>query len=118
MACVVFLLIAVYAASEATLYCSIADDSGSSSMNGPQQVSTLEYCVVDNCTIMRIDNGQKLDIVYILLKVLLWSTQLMARPPQLLLRIIMSYLVFCLIPWPTNSIHCNNDWSSSNYDSK
>ena len=64
MACVVFLLIAVYAASKATLHCSIADDSGSGSMNGPQQVSTLEYCVVDICIIMRIDTGQKLDIVY------------------------------------------------------
>ena len=64
MACAAFFLIAVFAASEATLQCSLADDSGSGSMDSPQQVSTLEYCVVDNCTIMRIDNGQKLDIVY------------------------------------------------------
>ena len=64
MACVAFFLNAVFAASEATFHCSLANDSGSGSMDGPQQVSTLEYCVVDNCTIMRIDTGQKLDIVY------------------------------------------------------
>ena len=64
MACVAFLLIAVFVASEATLHCSLYDDSGSGSMDSPQQVSTLEYCVIDNCTIMRIDTGQKLDIIY------------------------------------------------------
>ena len=29
-----------------------------------QQVSTLQYCLVDDCTIMIIDTGEKLDIVY------------------------------------------------------
>ena len=29
-----------------------------------QQVTTLQYCLVDNCTIMMIDTGEKLDIVY------------------------------------------------------
>ena len=28
------------------------------------QVTTLQYCVIDNCTIMRIDSGQQLEIVY------------------------------------------------------
>ena len=52
-------------ASEATLlYCSPSDDTSSSSMDDLQQVTTLQYCVVDNCTIMRIDTGQKLDVVY------------------------------------------------------
>ena len=30
----------------------------------PQQVTTLQYCLVDNCTIMMIDTGEELDIVY------------------------------------------------------
>ena len=29
-----------------------------------QQVTTLQYCLVDNCTIMMIDTGEELDIVY------------------------------------------------------
>ena len=29
-----------------------------------KQNSTLQYCLIDNCTIMRIDTGQQLDIVY------------------------------------------------------
>jgi len=29
-----------------------------------QQVTTLQYCLVDNCTIKMIDTGEKLDIVY------------------------------------------------------
>ena len=65
MACVVFLLVTILTASEATLlYCSPSDDTSSSSMDDLQQVTTLQYCVVDNCTIMRIDTGQKLDVVY------------------------------------------------------
>ncbi|XP_065920561.1 uncharacterized protein [Dysidea avara] len=32
--------------------------------DGLQQVTTLQYCLVDNCTIMMIDTGEKLDIVY------------------------------------------------------
>ena len=29
-----------------------------------QQITTLQYCLVDNCTIMMIDTGEELDIVY------------------------------------------------------
>ena len=29
-----------------------------------QQVTTLQYCLVDNCTIMMIDTGEELDIMY------------------------------------------------------
>ena len=29
-----------------------------------QQVTTIQYCFIDNCTIMRIDTGEELDIVY------------------------------------------------------
>ena len=28
------------------------------------QVTTLQYGLVDNCTIMRVDNGEILDIIY------------------------------------------------------
>ena len=65
MTCVAFLLIAVFATSKASLlHCSSTDDSGSSSMDDFQQVTMLQYCVLDNCTIIRIDTGEKLDIVY------------------------------------------------------
>ena len=65
MACVVFLLVVIFTTSEATLlYCSPSDYIGSGSMDDLQQVTTLQYCVVDNCTIMRIDTGQELDVVY------------------------------------------------------
>ena len=29
-----------------------------------QQVTTLQYCLVNNCTTMRVDNGEILDITY------------------------------------------------------
>ena len=29
-----------------------------------QQVTTLQYCLLDNCTIMMIETGKELDIVY------------------------------------------------------
>ena len=28
------------------------------------QVTTTQYCFIDDCTISRIDTGQKLDIIY------------------------------------------------------
>ena len=65
MVCIMFLLVVIFTASEATLlYCSPSDHIGSGSMDDLQQVTTLQYCVVDNCTIMRIDTGQQLDVVY------------------------------------------------------
>ena len=54
-------------ASEATpLYCSDVQSpaSGNGHNTDLSQVTTLQYCIVDNCTIMRIDTGQQLDIVY------------------------------------------------------
>ena len=38
--------------------------SSASGMADPQQLTTLQYCLIDNCTIIRIDTGQQLDIVY------------------------------------------------------
>ena len=65
MACIVFLLIVIFVHSEATsLQCSPSDTDGSGDTDDLQQVSELQYCIVDNCTIMRIDNGEKLDIIY------------------------------------------------------
>ena len=32
-------------------------------MADPQQLTTLQYCLIDNCTIIRIDTEQQLDIV-------------------------------------------------------
>ena len=63
------LLIAILTvASGATpLYCSDVQSpaaSGSGHNTDLSQVTTLQYCIIDNCTIMRIDTGQQLDIVY------------------------------------------------------
>ena len=47
--------------------CSPDQPSTSSSATGIddlQQVTTLQYCLVDDCTIMMIDTGEELDIVY------------------------------------------------------
>ena len=64
----VSLLIAILTvASGATpLYCSDVQSpaSGSGHNTDLSQVTTLQYCIIDNCTIMRIDTGQQLDIVY------------------------------------------------------
>ena len=38
--------------------------SSASDMADSQQLTTLQYCLIDNCTIIRIDTGQQLDIVY------------------------------------------------------
>ena len=35
-----------------------------SSASGLQELTTLQYCFIDNCTIIRNDTGQQLDIVY------------------------------------------------------
>ena len=68
MVCATLLLIAILtAASGATpLYCSDVQSpaSGSGHNTDLSQVTTLQYCIIDNCTIMRIDTGQQLDIVY------------------------------------------------------
>ena len=47
------------------LYCSDVQSTASGGYNTDlPQVITLQYCIIDNCTIMRIDTGQQLDIVY------------------------------------------------------
>ena len=38
--------------------------SSASGMADLQQLTTLQYCLIDNCTIIRIDTRQQLDIVY------------------------------------------------------
>ena len=38
--------------------------SSASGMADLQQLTTLQYCVIDNCTIIRNNTGQQLDIVY------------------------------------------------------
>ena len=48
------------------LYCSDVQSpaSGNGHNTDLSQVTTLQYCVIDNCTIKRIDTGQQLDIIY------------------------------------------------------
>ena len=38
--------------------------SSASGMDDLQQPTTLQYCLIDNCTIIRNDTGEQLDIVY------------------------------------------------------
>ena len=38
--------------------------SSASDMADSQQLITLPYCLIDNCTIMWIDTGKQLDIIY------------------------------------------------------
>ena len=68
MAYVSLLLIAIPTkASGATpLYCSGVQSpaSGSGHNTDLSQVTALQYCIIDNCTIINIDTGQQLDIVY------------------------------------------------------
>ena len=46
-----------------SLYCS-DQQLPASGDDDLQKVTTLQYCLVDNCTIMMIDTGEELDIVY------------------------------------------------------
>ena len=47
------------------LYCSDVQLTASGGYNTDlSQVIILQYCIIDNCTIVRIDNEQQLDIVY------------------------------------------------------
>ena len=66
--CSLFLITILTVASGATpLYCSDVQSpaaSGSGHNTDLSQVTTLQYCIIDNCTIIRIDTGQQLDIVY------------------------------------------------------
>ena len=68
MAYVSLLLIAIFSVTSGAtpLYCSDVQSpaSGSGHNTNPSQVTTIQYCIIDNCTIMRIDTGQQLDIVY------------------------------------------------------
>ena len=63
-----------------------------------QQVTTLQFCLVDNCTIMMIDTGEELNIVYTTDTVMsLLLPQLMAVLPWWLLDKKVSYLVLSLL---------------------
>ena len=63
----VFLLILISATTQTTSLhhdCNTDVYSSASGMADLQQLTTLQYCLIDNCTIIRIDTGQQLDIVY------------------------------------------------------
>ena len=59
------LLLIIATAQAAPLpQCNSDDYSPASGAADLQKNSTLQYCIIDNCTIMRTDTGQQLDIVY------------------------------------------------------
>ena len=65
MACLTLLFIVILAtvSKVTSLYCSDQQLPASGDVD-LQQVTTIQYCLVDDCTIMKIDTGEKLDIVY------------------------------------------------------
>ena len=63
----VLFLILILTTTQTTLlhhHCNSDVYSSASGMDDLQQPTTLQYCLIDNCTIIRIDTGQQLDIVY------------------------------------------------------
>ena len=65
MACFALLSIVILTtvSKVTSLHCS-DQQLPASGKDGLQQFTTLQYCLVDNCTIIVIDTGEKLDIVY------------------------------------------------------
>ena len=62
---VLFLFLVLATSKAASLDCSDQQSIGNASgMADLQQVTTLQYCLVDNCTIKNINNGVMLDIIY------------------------------------------------------
>ena len=58
-------ILTVASTDAAPIYCSDVQSPASGSHNTDlSQVISLQYCVIDNCTIMKIDTGEQLDIVY------------------------------------------------------
>ena len=58
-------ILTVASAGAAPIYCSDVQSPASGSYNTDlSQVIPLQYCIIDNCTIMKIDTGEQLNIVY------------------------------------------------------
>ena len=59
-------ILIVVSARTAPIYCSDVQSPPSSGSHDTDlsQVISLQYCIIDNCTIMKIDTGEQLDIVY------------------------------------------------------
>jgi len=68
MGCFILLFIVILVVSKVTSSSCFdqrpPDSSSGDEVPEIQQVTTLQYCLIDNCTIMKIDTGEKLDIVY------------------------------------------------------
>jgi len=61
---VLFIVILTTVCKVTSLHCSDQQLPAASGDDHLQQVTTLQYCLIDNCTILVIDTGEKLDIVY------------------------------------------------------
>ena len=65
MICVTLLfIVTLTAVSEVTSFRCSNQQLPASGDDDLQQVATLQYCLIDNCTIMMIDTGERLDIAY------------------------------------------------------
>jgi len=64
MACLTVLCVVILAANQVTSFRCSNQQLPASGDDDLQQVTTLQYCLLDDCTIKRIDTGEKLDIAY------------------------------------------------------
>jgi len=76
MVCATLLFVVTFTVSKATvLHCSNQQLPGSSGdMPYVHQATMLQYCLTTNCTIIKIDTGEELDIVYTTNSVLVVTT--------------------------------------------
>ena len=63
---ILLIIILTVASGAITLHCSDVQPPAASGSHNTNlsQVTTLRYCVIDNCTILNVENGEQLDIVY------------------------------------------------------
>ena len=69
-------------------------------ISGPQQVIALQYCTIDDCTIMMIATGEKLDIVYTTDSLIMATSTNGQTSVASSVVIAMIHCVLCLMPWP------------------
>ena len=66
MSLLLIAILTVASAGAAPIYYSDTQSPAASGSHDTDlsQVISLQYCIIDNCTIMKIDTGEQLDIVY------------------------------------------------------
>ena len=65
----IFILVIVATATQASLFqydrdCNADIPEIDAAVSGMDDLQQLQYCLIDNCSIMRVDTGQRLGIAY------------------------------------------------------